>query len=158
MTQEAMQIQNWFALGAGLAATVEDLWRRNISNWIPIVALVGGLLAHSLSDGWWGLARSLGGAVLGFLVFLIFYVLGGMGGGDVKLMAGFGAILGVNKLLAGALWTAGLGGVMAALVIATQEIIRLVRGKKQTAEEKAQKLFIPYAPAITLGCWLGLIT
>ena len=32
-------------------------------------------------------------------VFLIFYLLGGMGGGDVKLMAGFGAVLGVPRLL-----------------------------------------------------------
>ena len=32
-------------------------------------------------------------------VFLIFYLLGGMGGGDVKLMAGFGALLGAKLLL-----------------------------------------------------------
>ena len=41
---------------------------------------------------------ALGGTVVGFAVFLIFYLLGGMGGGDVKLMAGFGALLGVRSV------------------------------------------------------------
>ncbi len=43
-----------------------------------------------------GALYALAGAAAGFAVFLIFYLLGGMGGGDVKLMAGFGALLGAG--------------------------------------------------------------
>ena len=46
------------------------------------------------------------GSIAGFLVFFVFYWLGGMGGGDVKLMAGLGAVLGIERLWAAALWTA----------------------------------------------------
>ena len=42
-------------------------------------------------------------------------LLGGMGGGDAKLMAGFGAVLGVKRLLEAALWIAACGGVMIAV-------------------------------------------
>ena len=57
-----------------------------------------------------GALTALAGTAAGFAVFLIFYLLGGMGGGDVKLMAGFGALLGTGRLLEAALWTAGIGG------------------------------------------------
>ena len=67
-------------LALGAVATAEDLWRRQISNWIPAVGLVAGLSWHGYSAGWRGLLESLAGTVVGFLVFLVFYFLGGMGG------------------------------------------------------------------------------
>ena len=70
------------AVFIGLVATVEDLIRREIPNWIPVVALTGGIGASAWMSGWPGLGSSLLGVVLGFAVFLVFYLLGGMGGGD----------------------------------------------------------------------------
>jgi prepilin peptidase CpaA len=101
-------------------------------------------------------------------VFLIFYLLGGMGGGDVKLMAGFGALLGVQQLLQAALWTAGCGGVLALAVIATRAIRDLwTRYSRARAGEPAAGQLdvavagrtdsIPYAPAIAAGVWLSLV-
>ena len=49
-------------------------------------------------SGWPGVLTALAGTAVGFAVFLIFYLLGGMGGGDVKLMAGFGALLGAGTV------------------------------------------------------------
>ena len=43
-------------------------------------------------------------AVIGFSIFLIFYLPGGRGGGDLKLMAGFGALLGDGHILWAALF------------------------------------------------------
>src|SRR2546430_15989255 len=83
----------------GLAAVIEDLGWRRISNWTSGGALAGGLIAHYLQKGWSGAWHALLGALIGFGVFLIFYLLGGMGGGDVKLMAGFGALLGDGRIL-----------------------------------------------------------
>ena len=106
-----MTTQVWIAVLVGLAATVDDLVRRQIANWIPAAALAGGFGWQIGQDGWMGALHALGGAAAGFAVFLAFYLLGGMGGGDVKLMAGFGALLGTGRLIEAALWTAGVGGV-----------------------------------------------
>src|SRR6185369_17757093 len=90
---------------------------RRISNWIPIVALAGGLAIQTVQHGWRGAAGAALGAITGFCIFLLFYVLGGMGGGDVKLMAGFGGLLGVSRLLEAAMWTAVFGGILAIGVV-----------------------------------------
>ncbi len=141
-------------LGLGLAATAEDLWRRQISNWIPTAALAGGIALNWAQQGWWGGLMALAGALGGFVVFLVFYVLGGMGGGDVKLMAGFGAILGPSLLLWAALWTAAAGGIFALAALGFYRLRRWWQNRPPVAGEDS----IPYAPAITVGAWLALLS
>jgi prepilin peptidase CpaA len=148
-----MTAQIWIALAIGLIASAEDLWRRNISNWIPVAALSAGLVWQVSQKGWVGLWSAGAGCLGGFAVFLIFYLLGGMGGGDVKLMAGFGALIGVDHLLEAALWTAILGALMAAGVLGVNAVVRMVRKEKTVAKPTA----IPYAPAIAVGVWLSLV-
>ncbi len=138
----------------GLAAATEDLVRRTVSNWIPITALAGGLFCHAWNDGWRGAGAALLGAIGGFGIFLIFYLLGGMGGGDVKLMSGFGAVLGIGRLLEAAMWTAIVGGVVAAIVIGVERLRRV--GAQNSGQGQPPKS-IPYAPAIAAGAWLALI-
>jgi prepilin peptidase CpaA len=103
---------------------------------------------------------------MGAVVFLIFYLLGGMGGGDVKLMAGFGAVLGVRQLLEAALWTAGCGGLMAVAVIAASQLRRFWTGRQRVSATEipasgstlsTRRESIPYAPAIAAGVWLSLV-
>ena len=142
----------WITGLVGLAATIEDLARRTVSNWLSLAALVAGIGCHALAGGWMGLGMALLGAIAGFAVFLVFYVLGGMGGGDVKLMAGFGAVLGVSRVLEAAFWTALTGGLLAAAVIGFAAVKSYMR-KNATKEPVA----IPYAPAIVLGVWLTLL-
>jgi len=158
-----MTTQVWIAVLVGLAATVDDLARRQIANWIPAAALAGGFGWQIGQDGWMGALHALGGAAAGFAVFLAFYLLGGMGGGDVKLMAGFGALLGTGRLIEAALWTAGVGGLLAPGVVAYRFVQQRLRrrfapGKSiETAEEKERGESIPYAPTITIGVWLSLV-
>jgi prepilin peptidase CpaA len=146
-----------------VAATVDDLARRHIANWIPAAALAGGLGWQIGRAGWHGLGTALGGAVVGFSVFLIFYLMGGMGGGDIKLMAGFGALLGAGLLLEAALWAAGIGGLLAVGAIAWRVVVKKLGKARVTPtledalEEKERAATIPYAPAITLGVWLALV-
>lgn len=158
MTPEA-----WIAGLVGIAAIVEDLARRRISNWIPVAAFAAGLCLQILRGGWTGAGVALLGTLSGAGVFLIFYLLGGMGGGDVKLMAGFGAVLGSHRLFEAALWTAGCGGVMAAGVLLFHYVRRFWRGKSGDHEPAAAARAsqpaetIPYAPAIAVGVWLSLV-
>jgi prepilin peptidase CpaA len=158
-----MNMQVWIAIAVGVAATVDDLARRHIANWIPAAALAGGLGWQVGRAGWHGLLTALGGAVLGFCVFLVFYLLGGMGAGDIKLMAGFGALLGAELLVEAALWAAGIGGLLAVGAIAWRAIAKKLgtllgtAGVAPTPDERERGASIPYAPAITLGVWLALV-
>jgi prepilin peptidase CpaA len=144
---DQLNLQAGWAVFIGLVAAVEDLRRRQIPNWIPVAAILGGVLIAAWERGLQGAGSSLLGMAAGFGVFFAFYALGAMGGGDVKLMAGFGAVLGWSRIWEAALWTAAVGGVVA-LIAAGASMLR----KKKAAAEA-----IPYAPAIALGCWLALI-
>jgi prepilin peptidase CpaA len=157
-----MTAQVWIAILVGLAAAADDLARRHIANWIPAAALAGGFGWQIGQKGVWaGSLQALGGAAVGFAVFLVFYLLGGMGGRDVKLMAGFGALLGLPGVLWAALWTAAFGGVIAIGAVAWQEagrlIRRILRRGEAVGEVREQQDSIPYAPAIVLGVWLALV-
>ena len=138
----------------GIAAAVEDVLRRRVSNWIPITAFVAGMTCLAFHRGWRGALSAVAGALGGFIVFLVFYRRGGMGGGDVKLMAGLGAVVGVEHLLAAALWTAACGGVLALLCLAGSALVNL-RTRRGGLHATARS--IPYAPAIALGSWLALL-
>lgn len=162
-----MTAQAWIAGVVGIAAVADDLTRRRISNWIPGVAFLAGLVMQTFEAGWRGAASALLGTGAGAVVFLIFYLAGGMGGGDVKLMAGFGAVLGTKRLLEAALWTAGCGGVMATLVIAASFVRQVWRSRSSNRKGEMERQgessprtrveTIPYAPAITCGVWLALV-
>ena len=152
-----MSIQVWIAILVGLAAMIDDLARRQIANWIPLAALAAGFGCQIGQSGLRGLMYAGIGTVAGFAVFLIFYLLGGMGGGDIKLMAGFGALLGFHQVLAAALWIGAVGGVLAVAVLAVRAVMRALHGAKAMTEKQAERQdSIPYAPAIALGVWLSL--
>jgi len=149
--------QVWIAILVGLAAMIDDLARRQIANWIPLSALAAGFGWQIGQSGLNGLLYAGIGTAAGFAVFLIFYLLGGMGGGDVKLMAGFGALLGFHQLISAALWTAGVGGLIAVGVLSVRAVRRALGGTKgAAAKQEPAEDSIPYAPAIALGVWLSL--
>src|SRR5271165_2501823 len=159
-----MTAQVLIALGVGAAAVVEDVARRRISNWIPCAAFAGGIGLQTWLHGWYGLGSALIGTLAGFGVFLLFYLLGGMGGGDIKLMAGFGALLGGWKVLEAALWTAGCGGVFAVLYLGFRWLRTRWSRRDPSAASAAVDTgsrngadSIPYAPAIAVGVWLSLV-
>jgi prepilin peptidase CpaA len=149
----------WLSLAVGVTASAEDLWRRQVSNVLTASAFVAGVGANAYLDGWSGVWSSLLGGLIGFVVFLLFFVLGGMGGGDVKLMAAFGAIIGKDQVITAAIMTALVGGLMALVFLAYCKLRRAIA--KPEAAEGAQpdrKAFIPYAPAITLGVLLSFLS
>lgn len=151
-----MNGQIWIAFVVGCAAVAEDLYRRQISNWTCSAAVLGGLAWHTGHEGWKGVATSLLGAAGGFGVFLLFYLLHGMGGGDLKLMAGFGSILGPASVFHAAFFVALFGGVMAAVWLAIHALRVTTARRRGGTVEPART--IPYAPAIAFGCWLILLT
>lgn len=152
-------VRFWIASLIGLAAIVDDLARRRISNWISLSALVAGLILQVWESGWRGGLSGLLGTLIGGGIFLIFYCMGGMGGGDIKLMAGFGAMLGANGILQASLWTAAVGGLMAVGFLLVGQLRstrrRLLSGSGLVTQTEQKSM--PYAPAIAAGVWLSLL-
>lgn len=113
----------WFWLRYGalsallLLAAVSDLKRHRIGNRLILTGLAVAFLFHfafPLELGWW---RGLQGLLLGFAMFLPFYLLRGMAAGDVKLMAMAGAFLGPYLTFWAVVATFLVGGVWAVVLV-----------------------------------------
>jgi prepilin peptidase CpaA len=81
----------------GTVAAVTDIWKFKVHNWLTFPLLLSGLAYHACLPAGRGLGFAIGGSAFGFLILLIFYVVGGVGAGDVKLLAGCGAWLGLHS-------------------------------------------------------------
>lgn len=82
------------ALAAALVAAVTDAWRYRIYNALTGPLLISGLIYHGVATDGTGLVPSVLGTCVGFGPMALLYLSGGLGAGDVKLMAGLGAWLG----------------------------------------------------------------
>lgn len=90
-----------------------DFRYRKIPNIITMPVILFGLSFWTVFNKVDGLVFSLIGVLVGFLVFLVPYIAGGMGAGDVKLMMAIGALLGWKLTVISALYTAIAGGIIA---------------------------------------------
>jgi prepilin peptidase CpaA len=111
-----VSVASGVVLIAALAAAITDVWKFKVHNVITLPLLLSGLIYHSVQGGLTGFAESLLGILFGFFILLPFYVMGGMGAGDVKLMAAIGAWL-KWKLTFGVFLASSLAGGLYALVL-----------------------------------------
>jgi prepilin peptidase CpaA len=144
-------------------ATFTDLRSRRIPNWLVLPFFCVGVLVSCWFHGWHGLGQSLSGAGLGLLLYGIFFMMGGMGAGDVKLCTAIGAWIGPSQLMVALVLTALVGGVMALgwamwggfLGELFRHTAGLVFGSKQERGEAVLqnplRRKMPYAPAIAIG-------
>jgi prepilin peptidase CpaA len=77
-----------------LWAAVEDYRTRRIRNWLTFSLILSGVVQAFFHDSGLSPAQSVLGLVVGFALPLTLFLLGAIGGGDVKLLAGVGAWLG----------------------------------------------------------------
>ncbi len=126
--------------GVLVTAAATDATTGRVPNWLTLPAIAAGLLGWTLVGLWGGggedLGHAAGASVLGMLCGLIpygaaFYA-GGIGGGDVKLMAAVGAV--------SASWQVVLGTTVYALLLAVVlALVQVVRHglARQTATRLA---------------------
>ncbi len=100
------------ALVCALAASLHDLRSRRIPNLLTGPAILFGLLLHLYLGGPAQLGLSALAGLIAGGIFLLFFVAGGMGAGDVKLMAAVGCLAGTAYIKDVLLATALVGGIM----------------------------------------------
>ena len=84
----------WLVSVILVEAAVIDGRQLRVPNWLTFHFVVGRAGLRLLRRGARRLLWSLAGMVVGLISLLPLYAIGGMGAGDVKLMAGLGAWMG----------------------------------------------------------------
>jgi prepilin peptidase CpaA len=137
-------------------------WRR-IPNFITFPAMILGFTIHTLHAGWQGFFLSLGGLAIGGGIFLLFYIAGGMGAGDVKMIGGVGALLGTPKIFMVLFLTVFIGGLMAVYTIVGSLVSKkrsknnFVKDNGSSSEISPLKEPIPYGLAIGTGTLITMM-
>ena len=105
-----VSLWNAFVIGFAIAAAVYDLRWRKIPRSFNLVGFVAGLLFHTIYGR---LLDALQCALVAFTIGMILYSMGAIGGGDVKLMAALGSIVGAMNWFLFFLASSILGAVAA---------------------------------------------
>ena len=151
---------------------VTDLRWRRIPNVLTLPALGLGLILGFALGGWKGLTSSAIGMGIGFGLMIVPYLAGGMGAGDVKLMAALGALLGYLSIIQVFFYTVLIGGAFALVNALTRGTLRKairniyhwtkslaiqrlggLRGGLTETEIAQTAGTIPYGVAIALGLY-----
>ena len=161
-----------------LLASWTDLQQHRIPNVLSLGGILLALALQTWVSGVSGLATGLAGAAVGIGILLPFYMLKGMGAGDVKLMGAVGAFLGPHNAMLATGLSLGAGGLLAIIILAIRGGLKplavryfntlkclLVTGKvshqsPEPGEVAATKF--PYAAAIGIGTvvalwWLNIL-
>lgn len=100
------------AIVVAVVAVAWDLKTRRIPNVLTFGAAAAAVVTHAYLGGLSGAGWSLAGWFVGVAFFLPFFALGGMGAGDVKLLAALGAWLGPGAIVWVALFSLIAGGIL----------------------------------------------
>ncbi len=162
----------WLVTVTLVVAAVIDGRQLKVPNWLTFpMVLTGWVYSFTLSayPGWEGLGYSLLGTVVGLAVLMPAYAIGGMGAGDVKLMAGIGAWVWVEATLYSFAASAVAGGIIAVgMVLITKswdkhhnqfwmiwnEMMSVKDPEKLAAiaaERKPTMLLLPYGIPMAIG-------
>ncbi|HCF56921.1 MAG TPA: prepilin peptidase [Myxococcales bacterium] len=168
-----LQIALYAIIALALAiSVVTDLRTRTIKNVVTLPTVLLALMLRTAFEGWGtfggdGLASGLLGMAVGGLFFYLFARLGGMGMGDVKLVAAVGAAVGFPVILACLMCIGLAGGVQALVVLLWQgKLLKTFSGMGRWVLQKArvarreedtlQRVKIPYGVAIAFGTVWGV--
>ncbi len=169
----------WLVSAVLIEAAVIDGRRLRVPIWLTFHFVLGGLAFAAWSGGREMFLWSLAGTGVGLVSLLPLYAIGGMGAGDVKLMAGVGAWLGPWLTLWAFVSSALVGGLLgAAMIVASGNVIRhwvmfqtigheilSIRNPavlaERAGERKKNMMLLPYGIPIAIGSiacfgWMGL--
>lgn len=150
---------------------ISDLRSRKIPNELVLAILVTGLLFALVTstDAWRAIGISLAGTAVGFAIWIVFYLIGVIGAGDVKFFAAAGAWLGPATTWHAALIAAIAGGVLAVAFLVMErrlgDVLRrtamaassgsLADVPKMAAFPDTKHRPLPYGVALAIGALLA---
>ncbi len=143
------------ALIIALISAYTDLRYRKILNWVTLPAIPLGLILQGLFFGWSGLIDAGWGFLIGFGFFFVFYLFGGMGAGDVKLMGALGVLLGKSSIIYVLVFT-GLIGLLIVIILFFPYLFLAVKTRKASVFLAFRKHYMPYGIAISLASILTI--
>jgi len=171
------QVEILLMLGAtvcAIAGAVSDVRSNRIPNWLTYGGLALALTLRAAVGGWRSLEQGVGGILLGGGVFFVFFLVHGIGAGDVKLMAAVGAWVGPHSTLGVLIATALSGGVLALVYMAFYKrvgstfrnlgaLLRFhlragVRPHPELNLQGPETIRLPYGLAIAMGTLYLLIS
>ncbi len=158
----------------GSIGAISDVRTRRIPNTLTVPFFAFGLLLHLYFGGWQSMGLAAAAGLVGGAVFFLFFLAGGMGAGDVKLMASVCCIAGFGHLVELFAATAITGGVLAVALALSRRRLRSTLANVGTLIghhgamglvphpelniEQPGTLRLPYGTAIAAGCWITLVT
>ncbi len=153
-----------------LIGSVFDVKSRRVPNLLTGPAIIFGLLLHLSLSGWRDMGVAAAAGFICGLVFLVFYLAGGMGAGDVKLITAVGCLCGFHNIVYLLALTGIAGGLMAVCLALSRgrlketifnvgALVAHHRSEGLTPHPEinvlnASTLRLPYALAITAGCFM----
>jgi prepilin peptidase CpaA len=159
-------------IATGIAAIITDLSTRRVPNALTFGTAAVALIVAFATKGLAGLGMAVAGWAVGCALFLPWFLLGGMGAGDVKLLAGFGAWLGPGAAVWAALYAGLAGGPMALIVAGANGYLKQsfsnlwgllmfwriagIQPLPTLTLRTAQSPRLPYALPIAVGAGLAL--
>lgn len=157
--------------GLLITAAVSCLWDvrwRRIPNALTFGSAALACVVYAAGEGVAGAGFSAAGWLTGLVLFLPWFLAGGMGAGDVKLLAAFGAWLGPWQTLRACLFAMLAGGALALFVVVRQRRLgHAVRSAVHLAvgpgfvnaslePDSGQRASIAYALPVAAGVGLAL--
>lgn len=119
-----MTIVSLATIAVAALAAWTDVTTRRVPNLLTFGSAALALTFHAVDGGVSGLGWACAGWLVGTAVFFPFFALGGMGAGDVKLVAALGAWLGPLGAVQIAVAAALAGGVVAVVVMIRARYLR----------------------------------
>jgi len=172
MLSQLLSLENWHVKVVCVLliwAAYIDGKQLRVPNWLTFPMVAAGFVFNGWFAGWLGLESAFIGMCAGLLCLLPLYSVGGMGAGDVKLMAGIGAWLGASVTFSAFIVSTIVGAGMAVWMVARRKkfahhfanfqlilteflCIRNPRELSQiAAERKPTMLLLPYGIPICIG-------
>lgn len=120
MEWQQILLENWhvkFVTFMLIWAAWIDGKELRVPNWMTFPMVFSGFVYNGVTAGWLGLEAAFIGMLVGLATLLPLYAVGGMGAGDVKLMAGVGAWLGAAITWYAFCVSAVVGAIMAIVMV-----------------------------------------
>ncbi len=170
----------WLVTITMIVAAVIDGYKLKVPNWITFPMILSGIAANTILHGWGGLGGSLLGTAVGLALLMPAYAIGGMGAGDVKLLAGVGAWVMPEVTFYAFCWSTVIGGVIAIGMVLVRrswtkhktqffmianEIMTVGNPSELSAiaaQRKSSMLLLPYGIPLAIGTiayfvWAGML-